>query len=343
MAHGTPGNGKIKGLRGSSSMGANRFLREEYLSRINRVIDYIDANLAGELRLEELSSIAHFSPYHFHRIFKAIVGEPLNQFIQRIRVEKAATKLIDQPRLSVTDIALDCGFSSSSAFARVFKDHFSISATEWRRKCEDHMSKIRKQNSKNGKRESNGWKDNDGPASYIESISRSRRHIMPQTKPISVDVSEVPVMHVAYVRHIGPYKGDSALFGRLFNKLFTWAGARNLINMPETKVMAVYHDSPEITDENKLRTSVCITIPEHTKVDGEVGKMTIPGGSYAIGHFEIDDNEYEDAWNYIYGSWLPDSGYQPDDRPSFEQFNNDPKEHPEGKHIVDIYMPVKPL
>jgi AraC family transcriptional regulator len=71
--------------------------------------------------------------------------------------------------------------------------------------------------------------------------------------------------------------------------------------------------------------------------------MTIPGGSYAIGHFEIDDQGYEAAWNSIYGAWLPESGYQPDDRPAFEHCKNDPKEHPEGKSIVDIYVPVKPL
>jgi AraC-like DNA-binding protein len=96
----------------------SRYLREEYLSRINRVIDHIDANLDKELRLEQLARIANFSPYHFHRIFKALVGEPLNQFIQRIRLERAAAKLIDQPKLSITEIACDTGFSSSSSFAR---------------------------------------------------------------------------------------------------------------------------------------------------------------------------------------------------------------------------------
>ena len=92
-----------------------------------------------------------------------------------------------------------------------------------------------------------------------------------------------------------------------------------------------------------IRTSVCITVPEDTQVDGEVGKMTIPGGSYAIGHFEIDDKGYEDAWNSIFSVWLPESGYQPDDRLAFEHCINNPEEHPEGKHIVDIYVPVKPL
>jgi AraC family transcriptional regulator len=321
----------------------NKYLREEYLSRINRVIDYIDSNLEKELHLENLARIASFSPHHFHRIFSALVGEPLNQFIQRIRLERAAAKLIDQPKLSVTEIALDCGFSGSSSFARAFKDHFQMSATEWRSQCEEEISKIGIQNSKKGQLKSKKGKDLLTSSSYIESISRSRRHTMPHTKSINVDVKEVPEMHVAYIRHIGPYKGDTELFGRLFNKLFTWAGARNLLRFPETKVLAVYHDSPEITDENKLRTSVCITVREDTPVDGEVGKMTIPGGTYAIGHFEIDEKGYENAWNSIFGAWLPESGYQPDERPAFEHFLNDPNEHPEHKHIVDIYVPVKPL
>ncbi len=163
-------------------------------------------------------------------------------------------------------------------------------------------------------------------------------------KSLNVEVKEIPEMHVAYVRHIGPYKGDPALFERLFTKLFEWAGARDLLHIPETKVMAVYHDNPEVTDESKLRTSMCITVPENTEVEGEVGKMTIPGGKYAIAHFEIDQTEYEDAWNALYGTWLPESGYQPDaDRPAFELYLNNPEEHPEHKHIADIYLPVKPL
>ena len=113
------------------------------------------------------------------------------------------------------------------------------------------------------------------------------------------------------------------LFGRLFNKFFTWAGPRELLKFPETKVLAIYHDNPDITDESRLRMSVCITVPEDSKVDGEVGKMALPCGKYAIAHFEIDANEYEEAWNALYGTWLPEREYQPDDRPSsvHKQFN----------------------
>jgi AraC family transcriptional regulator len=323
----------------------DRFLREEYISRINRVIDYIESNISNELYLDKLAHVANFSPFHFHRIFSAIIGEPLNQFIQRIRLEKAATYLIENPKSSITEIAFDCGFSSSSSFARAFKDYFHMSATEWRLKEYQKKSKNRDTNSKNGKMKSNIRKDGIISSIYINdtSINQGRRSKMINKQTLNVEVKEVSEMHVAYVRHIGPYKGDTALFARLFTKLFKWAGARDLLHFPETKVITVYHDNPDVTDESKLRTSVCITVPEDTKVEGEVGKMVIPGGKYAVAHFEILENEYEDAWNALYGTWLPDSGYQPDDRPPFELYLNDPKEHPKHKHIVDIYMPVKPL
>lgn len=109
-----------------------KFLREEYIARINRVIDYIETNIDQDLSLEDLASVAHFSPFHFHRVFGAMMGETLNHFIQRIRIEKAAVKLINQPKKSITEIALDCGFSGSATFARVFKATFGMSASQWR-------------------------------------------------------------------------------------------------------------------------------------------------------------------------------------------------------------------
>jgi AraC family transcriptional regulator len=153
----------------------------------------------------------------------------------------------------------------------------------------------------------------------------------------------MPELNVAYVRHIGAYAGNVALFESLFTKLMTWAAARELLKFPGTMVLAVYHDDPNITDEENLRTSVCVTVPKDTPVDGEIGSMTVPGGRFAVGRFELSQDEYEDAWKLIFGTWLPGSGYQPDDRLCYELYHNDPKEHPENKCIVDICIPVKPL
>lgn len=159
----------------------------------------------------------------------------------------------------------------------------------------------------------------------------------------TVDVQQLPPVHVAYLRHVGPYQGDGALFERLWGRLMHWAGPRGLYRGPETTMMTVYHDDPDITDKERLRLSVCIGVPEGTPVEGEIGAMTVPGGAYGVARFELSEEEYGDAWNAVFGGWMPESGYQPDDRPAFEICRNDPREHPEGKHIVDICAPVRPL
>lgn len=318
------------------------YLLAEYRSRINRVIDYIEANIDSELSLKELAGVAHFSPFHFHRIFSAMVGETLSGFIQRIRLEKAAMKLVADPKKSVTEAAFESGFSSSSVFARAFKDNFGMSASQWRRK-------IGQTESKESQAASNPRQDFEVSPFYTEGANKGItklewRVTMKETNlKANVEVKEMPEMHIAYLRHIGPYKGDQALFGRLFNKLMTWAGPRGLLTSPETKVLTIYHDNPEITDESRLRTDACITVPADTKVDGEIGKSTLPAGKYAIAHFELSPDQYQEAWNTVYGGWLPTSGYQPTDGPVYELYLNQPKDHPEGKHVVDICVPVKPL
>ena len=159
---------------------------------------------------------------------------------------------------------------------------------------------------------------------------------------MEVQIEDMPELHVAYVRHIGPYKGDSKLFGRLFEKLMEWAGPRGLLHFPETKMLSVYYDNPEITDEEKMRVDACITVPKDTQVEGEVGKMTVPGGKYAVARFELaGSEEYEKAWNKVFDEWLPENGYQPADSACYELYQNNPKEHPQGIHIVDICIPVK--
>ena len=323
-----------------------RYLREEYTARINKVIDYIESNISKDLSLNELAAVAHFSPFHFHRIFSAMVGETLNGFVKRLRIEKAATLLVQNPRRSITEIAFECGFSGSSAFARAFQETFQVSASEWRAGKYSRTSKNGKTDSKEGKQISNIKQDFDVQSLYTDSMAKQTWRVeMKNNKELvtNVEVKDIPEMHVAYIRHIGPYAGDEQLFANLFSRLCAWAGPRGLLSSPEIKFITIYHDNPDITDESKLRTDVCISVPPDTQVGGEIGKATIPAGKYAIGHFEIAPDQYGDAWNAVYGGWLPESGYQPDDRPCFELYLNDPKQHPEGKHVVDIYAPVKPM
>src|SRR5215467_5879357 len=116
----------------------------EYAQRINRVIDYLRGNLDRQLKLEELAKVAGFSEFHFHRIFGAVSGETLNNFTSRLRLEKAA-RLLRYSDRSLTDIALECGFSSSATFSRAFRQVYDTSPRQFRKSGDIKKSKICKE------------------------------------------------------------------------------------------------------------------------------------------------------------------------------------------------------
>jgi AraC family transcriptional regulator len=154
------------------------------------------------------------------------------------------------------------------------------------------------------------------------------------------EVKELPERNAACIRHIGPYPE----IGKAFENILAWAGPKGLIQFPKTQVLAVYRDDPKEVNVGELRSDACLTVPEGTKADGDVQTMKIPGGLFAVAHVEIDPSEYGDAWDRLLGEWIPESDYEPDypsDRLCYELYLNDPDQHPEKKHVVDICEPVR--
>jgi AraC family transcriptional regulator len=302
---------------------------QEYKNRINRVIDYINANIGRPLSLDVLAGVASFSSFHYHRIFRAMTGETLNDFVRRLRLEKAANMLAVNPRTSVTAVAFTCGFSSSASFARSFKKRFGCSATQWRMRKSLGFSNNCKVISKNGKDRLSG-------SGYAGNAGADKR---PAEEMLSVAVEDMPALRVAYIRHLEGYGND---IGRVFVRLFRWAGPRGLIG-PETKVLGIPYDNPEITPAGKCRYDACISVPEGVEAEGEIGVLELKGGKYAVCRFE--GNEREIAWTYnaLYGNWLPESGYQPDDKPSYEIYYGNPHGYIDVSFVSDICIPVKPL
>ena len=187
---------------------SEKYLREEYTARINRVIDYIERHIDEKLKLETLAGVANFSPFHFHRIFASMMNETLNHYVNRLRLGKARARLIQNPKKSITEIAFDCGFSSSATFARAFKEAYGISASEWR----GENSKIRKQDSNIDQLVRRYRKAFETSPMYIDPVTNHQtwRIKMKQQGNLKAEVriEELPAMHVAYVRHIGPYAGN---------------------------------------------------------------------------------------------------------------------------------------
>jgi AraC family transcriptional regulator len=306
--------------------------QNEYIARINKAFDYIESNLGNQFTLQELADIANFSKFHFNRIFYGVVGETPFQFITRVRIERAASLLLSPANESITDIAFKCGFTDISVFSRNFKNFFGVSASQYR-KAKTKNSNLSQIDSKNKQLP-------DKPSTYFCFESKTIKWKANMELNKSVEIKDLPKMTVAYIRHIGPYQGNDKLFEKLWNKLFSWAGPRNLIGGPDFKSLIIYHDDPNVTVEDKLRLSVCITVPPSTKVDGEVGKMELESAKYVIARFVVDATQFGEAWQWLYGQWFPSSGYQPDDKPCFEMYPEEPKD---GKFTVDICVPVKPL
>src|SRR5262245_7122707 len=99
---------------------------QTYRQRILKVQLFIQEHLDEELSLERLARVAHFSPYHFHRIFRGLVGEGVTEHVRRLRLESAAVALKTTER-SIIQVALDAGYGTHEAFTRAFRQQFGVS------------------------------------------------------------------------------------------------------------------------------------------------------------------------------------------------------------------------
>ncbi len=297
----------------------------DYIGRINKALEFVDNNLDSDLTLEIVSKAAFYSPFHFHRIFKAITSETLNQYITRRRIEKAAAVLMRKPEVSITELSLRYGFTSNSSFTRAFKKFYGLSPSEFRKQNPDRLSKICQVESKNG--QMNFTFDN-----YICDISDLKNWIEMNAK---IEIKEMPKLELAYVTSIG-HQGIAPAY----ETLVKWAKPKGLLEHPGTKMVTIYHDSFKITAPDKVRISACVTLIQPVKATGKIGLTSIEKGKFIIGSFEIGLNEFEKSWNGLF-LWMMENGYKKAGSYPFEIYHNDYRTHPENKCLVDLYIPIE--
>ncbi|EMD1107189.1 AraC family transcriptional regulator [Listeria innocua] len=292
----------------------------EYWKHIFALQDYIEAHPAENFTSEQLAKIAGLSKYHFHRIFKALTNESIFQYTTRIKMEWALGLLMNRKDLTITDVAYELGFSDYSVFSRAFKKYFDVSPIE-----------IRKQNS-------NNCKENFLTSRYNKPVDEKQYNI-----PGKVTITTLQNIPVIYKRIVGSYK--ELELTKPLSELFQYGMEHDLLDKDSSFPLTIYHSHPDITTADNQRASSCIIIKQNVKqLDREeIGLMEIPSGLYGVIHFEIRQKEYPDAWDFVYGKWLPSSGYLPANSFSFEVYLNNPLEDPLQKHIVDIYIPIEPI
>jgi AraC family transcriptional regulator len=300
-------------------------MNEEYIKRINAVLIYIDNNLDADLSLEIISQIAFYSPFHLHRLFKAITNETLNSYINRKRIEKTAALLIHRKDIAVSELAFQYGYNSISVFSRTFKKYYGQSPTEFRKLNPRKFSKISKLDSKNSQ--------NQTPIEvYLCNIETLKKWLKMNAK---IEIKEMPKMDLAYITQIGVAGLEDA-----FARLLRWATPKNLLDNPNCKVARIYHDSFKFTAPDQVRMSVCILLDEPVEVSGEVGLTTIEKGNFIVGHFEIEPKDFEKSWSSLY-IWMNENGYKKANQNPFEIIHNNFNDHPEKKCMVDLYIPIE--
>ena len=189
-------------------------MKEDYIKRINNVLLFIEQNLDQELNLEYIAKIGNYSPFHFHRIFKAITNETINEYITRKRIEKTASILLHKREITISELSLQYGFSSNSSFTRTFKKFYGISPKKFRMVNSNKFSKIGKANSKNGQ-------ENGLSHQYICTINNLKNWIKMKAK---IEIKELPELDLAYITQIGHNGMQNS-----YSKLIKWATSRRLL------------------------------------------------------------------------------------------------------------------
>ena len=278
--------------------------KEEYLKRINVIVEYINNHLDENIDLGILAEMSGFSPWHFHRIVRAFLGEPVGAFITRVRVETAA-RLLRYSDLSVQDIAYRVGYDVPSSLSKSFKQFYDISPNEYR-------------NNKN--------------CTIMKPVE-----MRPDLK-LEFEERVLAPKRVIYIWLMGAY--NQLDYCAAWQRLWNYVREENLF-APEVEHICVYHDDPKVTEQDKLRTDVCLVLPRVGKPKGEVGVKEVPGGKYAVFRYQGPYENLRAVYDTIYAKWSPEKGYKLGDTPGFEKYLNHP-DHTEPENLItEIYIPVQ--
>lgn len=300
-------------------------VQADYIERTNAAIDYIVRHLDRDLKLETIAQVACFSPFHFHRVFQSLLGETLNQFVKRQRLERALYLMSHAPNRSLTEISLECGFSSSSDFSRSFKSRYGIAPSAF--DLEHFRTAKRKEFEAT-------------MASYENGPKLPRLPVGENPDGFEITMRDLPARTVAYIRVLNPYQSYEGVVGAC-KRLVDWAEQHGLA---DGQWLGYQWEDPEIVALEDCRYDVAVVVDESSfsfKPDGEVGRFEFPPMQVADVAIQGDIQLEQRAIDWLFRTWLPLSGFVPDDQPAFEAWNGRPFAHGYEYFELSCQLPVK--
>ncbi|MAG56348.1 MAG: AraC family transcriptional regulator [Planctomycetes bacterium] len=300
----------------------------DYVERVNLAIDHIVGHLDQPLKLADVAAVACFSAFHFHRVFQSLVGETLAQFVKRLRLERALYMLSHDTSRSLTRIALACGFASSSDFSRSFKQRYGVPPSAFDLETFRTQKRMEFQDA---------LTDPDC------------RHLLERLPPgqnpdgFEVRFREIPARTVAYIRVLNPFAGtgvadyEGTSVADAARRLETWAEARG---QADGQWLGYMWDDPEIVSLEDCRYDVAVEV-DHVEPAGEVGRFDFSAMTVAEIEIRGAIDLEQRAIDWIFGTWLPSSGYVPAEHPSFESWIGRPFAHGYEHFELFVQLPVE--
>jgi AraC family transcriptional regulator len=282
-----------------------RATRSDYADRLERVFRWLADHLDDTLDLARLADVACLSPYHFHRVYRAMQGETAADTVRRMRLHRAAVELITG-ELPVARLARRAGYGSQEAFTRAFKAAYGVPPARYR-------------------------------ASFVPMPTASRQEdAMEATTTYEAAIRQTAPLRVAALPHHGPYMN----IGSTFERLLALAGGQGLLGS-EIRTFGIYYDDPSATPANALRADACLAIPDGCAPSGELEVREVRGGRYAVVLHVGPYAELERPYRWLYGTWLAQSGEEPDNAPIVEEYLNDARTVPPTALETEIWLPLR--
>lgn len=270
----------------------------DYRARIERVSRHLEASLDAPATPAALAEVAGLSLHHFHRVFRGVTGESVEEHVRRLRLERAARQLRAADR-AVAQLAIEAGYGSHEAFTRAFKERFGLAPSQYRA----------------------------SPSARLAEVARR------EPAEIEVTLTEHAAIEVACVRHVGPFSGIPSAFARLWE----WAGRRG-IDPLRAPALGLFYDDPEVTPAERLRGDVCVVCDEVPGAASGVSRHVVPAGLYATTLHHGPYDTLSATYLALIGRWLPGSRHEAADVPVVEVYLDAPGTVPVEAQRTEIRL-----
>jgi AraC-like DNA-binding protein/predicted transcriptional regulator YdeE len=283
----------------------------DHIDRLNNTIEYIEANLDKNIHLELLACKFALSKYHFHRIFKALIGDPPFRYIEKRRLSRAAADLIETNK-RIIDIAFDYGFNSHESFIRSFKKKFSLTPSQFRKTKPDFRFY--------GK-------------CPIGSIELKLQKGKVKLKPDILHKSNFSIAGLTYYGH------DTNEIFDLWQTFWSMVQEGKIILDNRGCLGACLHDIDMRNNEvfvyyAGIEQNHSIDIPKAMQ------SVNIPESTYAVFKHKGPISEIEQTYDRIYGSWFPRTGNTP--TMDLDMIVVDHRFERQSKNsVIDILIPIQ--